>query len=83
MFDILRGKGAEHLAFEAERDFGVRTAGKVDHGASERFVERCEGIAEAAYADAFAQRSIEGSAERQRTVFRGVVIVDLQIARAA
>ena len=71
------------LALQAEIDHGRRAARKVDDHPRQGLVQGGVGVGEAGDAAAIAEGLIEGLAQRDRTIFGGVVIVDLEIALAA
>src|SRR5437667_2352260 len=80
--NVLAGETADRLAGEVERHVRVRPPRQVDHGARQRLVERGIRPAEPVHAASLAQRAVERLAQRQRTIFRRVVVVDMEVALA-
>jgi hypothetical protein len=80
--DHFAAEFADLLALEAELGDAVGPRGNVDHGARESLIQR--GMASAIPADTAhgTEGGLEGLAERQGTVFRRVVVVDVQVAGA-
>src|SRR5436189_3849270 len=76
--DVLAGEPAERFAGDVERHVRVRPPRQVDHGARQRLVERGVRPTEPVHASPLAQRAVERLAQRQRTVFGGVVVVDME-----
>src|SRR5256886_286849 len=80
--NVLAGETADRLAGEVERHVRIRPSREVDHGARQRLVERGVRPTEPVHASPLAQRAVERLAQRQRTVFGGVVVVDMEVTLA-
>ena len=59
-----------------------RTSAEIDRRTRERVVHRHDGVAVARDAAPVAERSVEGVAERERSVLRGVMVARLEVAGA-
>lgn len=74
--DHLGAQITDLLALEAKVDHGPRTAGEIDDGPGEGFVEGGVAAAEAGERLAGAEGFGEGRAEGEESIFRGVVVVN-------
>ena len=81
--DVLGGHGADSLAAKAQIHHRGGPSRKVHGDSCERFVHRAVRKAEAMDAGSVAKNLVDGLAQYQRTVFAGVVTVDLEVSSTA
>lgn len=79
----LRAQVPDLLPPESQLRDAVRAVRQIDDRAGERFVEGAVGGAEPSEALGAGERRFERGAQGEESVFRGVVVVDVEVADAA
>jgi hypothetical protein len=80
VWDHFAAEPTNALTSKWEVDTGVRPTAQIKRDVDQGFIERHAGVAKASNTSAFGKRFVERLAEGDPDVFRGVVLIDVQVA---